>query len=469
MKIKKRGVAWGILIALLCSGAWIDSRLVRQESGTAYVPEDADCLVVVDDFPALCNELNGTEAAKSLEDALRMPLYELVVGLRNTTGIRPTSWRWRLWLGPRLAVAHNSGGWGGCARPGVLMRIVTSFQRTPADGIFSWNSLFYRWRDGFMIFGPSRDFVAKSLAAPPRALDAANAPAEIRATFKQGDLQAFLSVQPEKGFQISGWIQPPHGVLSASKEHTASLSLVNTWPESPLLAITSARWEDLRLVTDLRFLLLRYIDPYKASMWYQGEKFLADQWGIAQLPKNWSLSTQEFGLALFDTGLDGVLPVPELALVLRQAAAGRPNPLEPLAHTGTVLPYEWEGKRGQIVPYLGERWALCLARDDKDWFATSNQLLMGKGLGKLSAGPPIQADLMLQLDWMKLGECMTRILNAAAEEELLMWKDVSDLGRDWMPYVDGMKKLGTLELRAIRESDRVRFEGHLTQSGKEVR
>ena len=468
MKRWTRRHGWGLLAILLCVLVWLDTCLVRQEPRTAYVPSNADVILFSSDFPALCSSLARTDAAGALNSALQMPLHRLMVSVRQETGIRPTPWRWRLWLGPQLVVAHTESGWGGCVRPGVLMRAVTYLQRTPKDGLFHWGSLTYGWRDGYLVFSPSREYVASSLADPPRALEIPHPSTALQATFRQQDGEGVLQLQPDSDFTFSGWIRPARGLLPPHPDHNTSLALVETWPECPLFSVTGVHWEDVRFISSLRFGLVHFFDPYKASAWFHAERFLAAHWGMARLPKGWNQSSHEFALALFDMSLDGILPVPDMALVMRQEMGNAPNPLLPLAQSGSVIPYEWEGKRGELIPFLGDRWTLCMAHDDKDWIATSNQQRMGAVLKGRHAGTSVQADWMVQLNWNRLGDCTERILRTAISEELLWYTDARDFDREWMPYVDGIKQLGFMEVRGIRDGEQIQVDGMLTHNAKEV-
>ena len=235
----RRWRALGCALILIAAVTWIDTRLKASQLD-GYCPDDVQCMAAAEDFPAFYGGLQRIDAAKGVVDELRRPLAAAEQAVRKTTGIRPTPLRWRAWLG-RLFLAGWRGNEAGiCVRPGVLMRVAELLLRNPAqDGVRMFGAnYFYAWRDGFLIVSVSHAYVADALKASTRVVEPSQARDDLRLQWERPP-SGVLHVLARDGLPASGWIA---GNVS---HRTTPLTVAAAWPETPMLAVTASKWEDV--------------------------------------------------------------------------------------------------------------------------------------------------------------------------------------------------------------------------------
>jgi len=465
-KTKRRGCGLVLLAALaisLLALAGIDAGL-KSHGYVGYYPQNAAWVAGAADFPAFRANLAQTDVARRLAET-NVPLLDDLEGLfREMTGMRPTPRRWRLWLGSWLLVARSTDGWGICLRPGVLMHCTEWVRRSLSaaheeqvggQGVCSFRSVFYAWRGRFLIVSKSPEYVSACLSSGA---------SEVY-TFGEADEFCVSRTKPR---ECTLWLRakdglPVSGCLEGRLSHRdAPLTLDDIWPEAPLLAITTSTCADLPTA----FSQLGEVLGQTQGLSDLGElaRFLARQWKWNTLPEGWDKAISECALAIMDIDTSQTLPVPEVALVLRQRGPLRgPHPLAPLTADADPLAYEWNEHPGQVAPLLGEKVALCLGRFGRDWLATSREPLMAALVGQLQAGSQVNADVTLRVNWRKLGICAERLVRQAAALELIPRMNAADAETRLIPLAQDLARLGRLQLELRSEDDRIVFEGFLAQ------
>ncbi len=125
------------------------------------------------------------------------------------------------------------------------------------------------------------------------------------------------------------------------------------------------------------------------------------------------------------------------------------------------VPYEWNGQPGLVVPWLGEKMALCLGRDGPNWLAATQEPRMSALVGRLDAGRPVTADMSVEVNWRKAGACAEALIRQAAAAELISRMDLNDVETQLVPWARALGRLGRLRLEFRSKGDRLAFEGFL--------
>ena len=455
-----------ILFAILAGlDAWL-----KATPDPGYCPENAFCTLAADDFPSFYAALWSCDLSEAVSPEIHGPLADVSRGIRLGTGIRPTPIRWRVWLGSKFVAAYSEDGSGICVHPGLLLRLADVYrrvvQRVPEEeGVRRFGSLFYGWRDGFVVVSASRSYVQSSLAAPAPVLEPSRGRDEMRITWPGSE--GVLRIRARDGLPAEGWFR---GSLT---QRTSPLTLAGAWPRPPLFAISASRWTDLKtLIVEagnaLQFAARGILDEETRGQVFAAGTQLAGytsaQFRSDRLAKGWDLSADECAAALWDLDTDETTPVPELAFVFRgEGPAFGAHPLDKALPREDAIPHEWEGRPGIVIPWLGEKLMLCLAGRDRDWLLTTREPLMAELIGAQAAGPPIYADAALTLDWSKAGRCAATLVQKASDLELIPRMNRKDVEREWMPYVRAATRLGSLHLYGTARDGRVVFKGLLAQ------
>jgi hypothetical protein len=428
-----------------------------QEPG--YCPAEAVWSAFTPDFPAFVTAASQTDVARQAPE-LEWPLYHDVrVLFQAVTGTSLTGLRWRVFFGPKALMGQGANGRGLCVRPGVLLRVMEWGRRVfvgprAEQGVRARGTVFYGWREGFLIVSMSREYVAAALQGAVPAFDMGPAaPRSLDISWRRPP-EGALRVLAEDGLPVSGWVR---GNVAARGE---PLTLVGVWPSSPVLSIAGTTPSGLCSTFSWLSEALNRWPPLangKALM-----SLVLDNWGCKAMPDGWDKNVAECAFALMDMDTTQALPVPELALVLRQRGPLRgTHPLKPLAPEGDTVLYEWQEHPGQVMPLAGEKLGLCLGRYERDWLATTRESLMAALIGKLRPAGPANADMTVNVNWSKLAALGKVLALRAADFELLPRMSVSDVKVQFVPLLQAVARLGELQVRFHAGGDRMVFDGFL--------
>jgi hypothetical protein len=448
----------------------IDAAL-KSSSSEGYCPQDARWVAVAESFPAFYRGLRKSDAWKGAMAELRSQLAGLELSMRKVSGIRPTPLRCWVWLGNHFVAAGSAEGVGLCVHPGLLVRLIhagrVAVREAPEEeGIYTLGSLFYGWRNGFLIVSASRAYVAACLAAAEVPFDSSEGHDDLRFLSCAG-LQACLHIRAGNGLPVSGWIE---GKVT---HRSSALSLAEAWPEPPLVSVTATKWADVSMVVGWAWSAMQcprscWLVDETGPFGTRAAKAVVDwvrgTWPFDALPKGWDDGVDECALAVTDVDVESVTPVPQVALVLRSVLPRYVgHPLERLASAAERIPYEWNNCPGWMVPWAGEKLALCFSSCDRDWFLTTRESTMAEVAGRLKEASPVEADVTVCINWEKLAARAGVLMRKAGELELIPGMNSRDVERDVMPWVRALGCMGHLRLDGTCESDRVVFQGILAQ------
>lgn len=446
--------------ALLAAGAWWNDRAARSAPLQPLHPKDAQWVFATTDFPAFWTSLENGGLMTRIAGDWPRPQAALELAARFSTGIRPTPARWRLWLGYRLAVSGTDDGIGFSVYPGWLLRAADSAlalvaRNRDADGVSRYRDWYYGWRDGFLFASTSRGLVVSCITRPDPT------PLECRAdgapVFQwSGKSEGYLRFLPGKGTPVEG------SISAAVSDGSAPLTLSRAWPEPPAVSVAVRDAVSLRALADLcagvarQFPVGLHVSEVAIA--------LANAWGLdsASLP---SVSgSGHVAAALLDVHSSHPLPIPAIALAVRDTGPSVPPSLTALPDTHPIV-YEWNGFAGSMTPLIGDRLSLyaCQAGDDA-LFATSEPV-MASLVGRLSPGPAENAevDAVVTADWKKIAQALMDLAQTAGEYQLLPRMNIDDVRHTLSPRLTGLSKLGTLNLTGRAAQGRIEFSGVLFQ------
>lgn len=454
-----------LLIVLAGADTWLKST-----PDPGYCPEHAFVIAAADDLPAFYAAFGKCDFAAAASKEIKAPLADFARWVRITTGIRPTPLRCRVWLGDKLLAADSEEGAGLCIHPGLLLRVAGLYHRfthraVGEDGVRRAGNVFYAWRDGFLIVSPSQAYVSASLAAAPPKLEPSEGRDEMR--FAVPGSGGAVRIRARDGLPITGHFK------AALTHRTKPLTLAEVWPEPPLLAIAVSRWSEL---TAARRAVFEMIQSAAEGLLSEDartnalgfimalDQYLVEQFKFNNVPKDWDASINECAAALWNIDASEVTPVPELAVILRgeNPVSGK-HPFEDAFPVENTVPHEWEGRAGKVVPWLGEKLAICLVGRDRDWLLTTQEPLLAQWLAYRGPETSINADAALAFDWSKAARCAEALLLHAADLEFLPRMNRKDVENDWMPYVHAAGHLGTLHVQAVSREGRIEFNGFLAR------
>jgi hypothetical protein len=456
---------WGIFLVIpfgLVLFAYVDISL-KQTDAAGFCPPDPLCTLSSNNIGEFWFQAGRQDATKTIEHYVPRPLAWIEYYVYTSTWIRPSSARWRIWMGPRFLAAYTSDGAGICVHPGLLLRTadwIHSWVAAAPDsqGVRKFRNHFFAWRDGFLIVSTSHDYIAKSLTA-----DLPNVPPQAG----KSELQFAWNTAPAGVLRIKAIEQfPIEGSVDIAIEprKAPSSAALRFDGETPLLLQlpgpndTAALWNQLAQNR-----------PWSTSV----NTFLTDvaeKWRLNVSALEWTTQCDEMAVALTGCEMDGGIPVPQLASVLRSNTnTSVYSAILPMFAAFELVPYEWDGQRGTVFPIFGERITLAVAEDGTDCVITSQTALMPKVLQREDddmSGGMRDADVFLHLNWKPTAASAEKIALWMAETGLVPRMNRNDAERDWSPAFKAAALLGDAQVEAKMNGGRLEFRGTLV--GKDL-
>jgi hypothetical protein len=153
----------------------------------------------------------------------------------------------------------------------------------------------------------------------------------------------------------------------------------------------------------------------------------------------------DVALSLTALNLDETVPVPELALAWPSMGE---QPADQLGQTLQAIPYEWGEASGWLAPRLYNAVVPCWSESGGVSVLASREILMAELAGAMQPGEPVQATFALHLSW---GECVDQVASLARHAlklGLLPGEDERSLNTRLQPWLNCLRRLGTLQLTA---------------------
>jgi hypothetical protein len=351
-------------------------------------------------------------------------------------------------------------------RPGLLLRAAHALAGQPVAGeekLFQYGGLFYAWREGFVIFSPFAAYVHRCLAVEKNEILTLSDELDIHTVYtlcytKQGDQVLFNgSIQATKDLPFEGVVLSTGA--QTQTEHPP-LTLSDAWPNRPLISMTFRRSREWDNIVDRSFDGDFLPESLRGPM-----LAVLDRWsGGGALLEDRNFPEGEYSLALTAVDTESFIPLPEMALIMRSDAdTGGKHPFGFLLD-GEGMAYEWDGLAGQTRPWLGEKLTMALAGEGKLWYLSSRETLMPQILGRLEEGVPVQADMVLCMDWRKSSDLARSLLRQAGLAELIPHMNRFDVEDQLLPFATALSNLKQLSM-LVREDDGFwEVEGYLSNS-----
>ncbi len=439
---------WRMLAALglvLAAVTILDRRLLDAAPLYGVRPADATWVLSTGDFPKFWRDLEAGDVFTRVQENWPRPQGELERAVRLATGIRPSPTRWRIWLGERFTVAQSPDGIGYSVYPGILLRAVAYVAQplgfgVDESGVGEYNDIFYAWRDRFLVFSRDRAYVQACVQRGVQTTLRSGAGGDL-AFHWFGDHEGYLRVSTGSALPVDGRVK------LALTDGAVPLSLTNAWPSPPAAALTVRTWDDLRTVGSVADAALEQFQPWLESK--AALRQAVHHWNLQPLPSDWDSRSTQFSLALRGAEVSGFIPIPDLALVMREDAPVTGNhPLRPIFDGQLAVDYEWQGEPGVYFPWLGENLSPCLGRYGHDYIATLNEPAMAALAGTLTAGPTTapNVDTTLRVSWAPAAAIARDVVLNAASRGLWPGSSGAEVQEKVTPILDAIGTLGTLRM-----------------------
>ena len=431
-------------LAVLAFGLVAIDVALKTSSSRGYLPESAKWVAVSDDFGAFWQGVEEADVFRRVAAKSGYPLQSAILSARKAMGIRLTPARWDRWFGKGLLAAQSDEGIGLCLRPGLLMRCWDlafrgAGEATDLRGVRKHGGIAYGWRDGFLVLSRYPEYVAASLNASS-ALDSAPLPPRTLSVAGAGDSGFRIVVTSTDGFPIEGTLP---FTWTAREE---PLSLGGVWQERPLLSISGSKLGDFtRLVRDLTERLP--VNEIVQTLYSEIERVVPD--GLVS-------GEDQFSLGVMDVAISGAMPIPLIALVVKD-----PAPLDAHEFLESAFPYEWNGVPGSLFPLFGEEFAIALQDVPPLRLIASQESLLARAFGEVDRSSTKKVDFMMRLDWARFTEVFQRWILNAADEELLPRLNRTDVNELIVPYLEMLLEAGELRIEGESVEAGISFEGFL--------
>lgn len=444
-------VPFGV-VAVLCVLLWGFDRQLKRADHVGFLAPDPSWHVVATDLPEFWERLERCEAYIDFQAGGPPFAQEAALAFRKATGIRPTPWRLRLWLGAGALMSGDSDSWCLSFRPGVAMRVASGIHRvfsTPTEpGARRWGNLFYGWRDGYLLVSTSAPYLAAALEAG-EAVRRTDGVADGLVWNWHGDQPGELTLyaREELPFRLK--------LDALALPDTSELTYTHSWPE----AMAVANFQGAEIPQILRAAAESIVYPLFPAPARDVWKAVASAWWSAQVPP----------AAPIECGgeLAWIAELSETrgkgnAIQFGQLKAGCvPTITGAIGELDQARPYGWEDQQGWLVisPRHEAPLAVCGVGDR---VALANDPLFVPILLDGQAGTPVGGVAYVRLRWEEVMNLTRRILVDVAEKELIPGTGPDDIRRDWMPYLDGFSTWDLLVATGEKAGGGISIEGRLT-------
>lgn len=474
-RIIRPWLALAIVLLLGLLGIRFDASLKRSATVAGYCPKTARCTAYTSDFGRLYQNVLRSSIAKTFREEVPKQLLDPDLWVRKNTGIRPTPLRWNVWMGPMVLASHGPDGAGFCIRPGLLLRAVDRIVGKPADadGIHSFRSFFYAWREGFLIVSSSRQYVLSSLNTPPSPIPREIAPGDIQVSTDRGANMGFrLSLADELSIEGVVDCSDASKVSPRVSARRRPLTLPDFSTAPAMFSISASTFRDVRELSTVfssaasGLLGKRHDSPFLARLSGLRQNcadLLNAQARLYALPRGWDSRMDEVRLDLVDIDTENTTPIPVGALMMRTRDEDPgPNPFAQVVDLKRAVPYEWDGNPGLILPWLGEDLSICLGRKGSDWLVTTRQPLMAVLTGSArQIETTLDADACIFVDWERLAKKSSEVALLLARNQLILRMNEEDARQNVLPFLNALARMGTLHVIVHQKTDIIRFEGVL--------
>ena len=456
----RRGL-WALIIVVTVAVFLLDQGL-KTAPHSGFAPLDASWHASTADFPGFWGRLEGSDPAELLRAHIDHPTRPFEIAVHERTGIRPTPMRWAVWFGRHATISSNDDGWGACARPGILPHAYHAVRRAlgyggDTTGVYPFADFHYGWRDGFLIFSTSPEFVAASLDAD-RAETVGPAPSSgLRVHWQPAEASPLeVLVQPGGSIRVTASVQ---GAFQPMEEESRA-PLVN-WPDDMLLTAGATRAGDL---VELSEAAHRWAATLHAGT--HATRLLSEtwqRWALPSLEPDWDREVAGLVVGIDMSFRASVIPdIAVVAALDGVLAAEGPHPLAPWLDALAPIPYEWDGVDGGCATLLSDALSLCLGGAGSPWLAASSEPLMAGIAGHRIQASDSDTDLIVELSWHRAATILRQGIVLAARNEAIPGHDTHSLDDIWGNWLDVLGRMGTMRLTGRALDNEMLLEGTLT-------
>jgi hypothetical protein len=293
------------------------------------------------------------------------------------------------------------------------------------------------WRAGFLLIGSAQPIV-DALAREGVSIE--NPGPQTVALNWRGNLAGEAEIDFSGDWSVRGVVEMPDVEIDGRLARRRA----DAWPGAPAVTLFVSR--------------MAILDELLPSDWPDvpfGEE-LERAWEEfrAKLPTGWDDSAESYQFALGSVDTRGVVPVPELGVILRPDASFAPLEAPPRA-----LPYVWGVTSGWMEPWLGEALSLYAASDRRIRVFANQEPTMSRLLDPPLTGRAVPYDARLEADFAELATIARAIARIAAREQLLPAYSEQDVEHEIAPYIDAIGELGRLTVEGRLTGGQLEFAG----------
>lgn len=427
MPTRRRWLALGAVFALGTAVVGADAALKRAPHAGFVLP-DADLTLATANLPAAWATLEDSPAFTRIRSVAPQIYQQLGLASRHRTGIRWTPVRWYVWFGRPTALSVSQRDWVMCCRPGLLLRAARALGLLDATA----------WRTGFLLIGSAQPIV-DALARDGVSVEDLDLPQTVAISWRR-DPAGEAEIDFSGDWSVRGVVE----MREVEIDVRLARRRADTWPGDPTTTLFVSRTEiiDQLLPTDWPAF------PFSAELERAWEEF------CARLPAEWDASAESYQFALGSVDMRGVVPVPELGVILRPDA-----PFAPLNAPPRAIPYVWGVTSGWMEPWLGEPLSLYSASDRRIRVFVNQEPTMSRLLDEPLTGRNVPYDARLEADFDKIAEIAQRLVRIAAREHLLPAYSEQDVEHEITPYIEAIGELGRLTVEGRLTGGQLEFAG----------
>lgn len=442
MKIKCKKFLIFIFFLSFCITGFIFF-LIPEQGFRGYIIQDTNLSVYFPDFPSFWSSVKKQQISSSATKYLFEYLYEIELSFRKKWGIRPTPFRWYLWVGKPLLISWNEqGDYLVSIKPSRLFRLFLLPSWKVSNNIIYGGEYYYLWKGNELLIS-NKDTVLSQV------VPFSNIPSNTNnntAYIELGkNLKASFSIHAENNFYIEGKIasnkRTYDDIVSFSDFFNSNLSSALLYsPLIDILSDTSLKNTFSSLIPQktlypILIWLLSFKDTYLEKLYSQFiDKGLLNKsvFFYSGISDNFSNPIPVFGFWFPYESSDITQLFSELDLDLQYYL------------------HQWNSFEGYIVPIWNNALCLSLVYYNKGWIICSQEPLMAEITTLLHENKSdLKTNPILNINFAQVSEDIEKILLWCTKQELLNGINERDMSGLYSPWKQFFKEMGTLNLTLL--------------------
>ncbi|MGC8737969.1 MAG: hypothetical protein ACP5UA_04885 [Candidatus Hydrogenedens sp.] len=428
-----------IIFLSFCIIGFIFFILTPEQGFHGYVIQDTNLSIYFPDFPYFWSSVKKQPITISASKYLFEYLYNMELFFRKKWGIRPTPFRWYLWVGKPLLISWNKqGDYLVSIKPGRLFRLFLLSLWNMSNNIIDNREYYCIWKGNELLISNKDTILNQVVPCSRKPLSINNYMAYIELGEK---VKVSLSVHSENNLFVEGHINNRR-----TEDYINPFSDFSNSNISSILLCSPLK--DILLENSLKNTLLSFIPPKALNPVLIFLSSFKDTF-----PEKLYLQFRDKGLLnkgvfLYSGMSDKFLnPIPIFGFWVPYKSNDIKRLLSELDLDLPFYPHQWNSFEGYVVPAWNNAFCFSLVYYKEGWIICTQEPFLAEIITQLHENrKDLETSHIISINIPQISEDIEKIFLWCAKQELLNGINERDMSAIFSPWKQFLKEIGTLKL-----------------------